>query len=208
LRGAGARSGVCNRGTDSAARIERSRAAGAASAYASSASLLKSSAATTTAYDDRHGGRRRARAGWPHAGLRIFGSLGNARLSLELSTEATLPTERSASDQTGFSARSLDAKLAPCAHAAAVGFCGLGMIGLLSVRGQGVDRIESPSSLVAGAGLRLQLLWPEQSSVAALLHAEAVILLTPRTIVLNREAVWSTAPVVFSAGLDLAAIFR
>lgn len=141
-------------------------------------------------------------------GLRIFGSLGKAPASLELSAEAMLPTERRAADQTGFRASALAGKIAPCAHVAIVGFCGLGMLGQLSVRGLGVDRIESPSSLVGGAGVRLQVLWPARSVIGGLLHAEALALFTPRTVWVNREKVWSTAPVVFSAGIDLAAIFR
>jgi hypothetical protein len=141
-------------------------------------------------------------------GLRIFGSLGNPRASIELSTEAALPAEWTAPDNTGFSASALTGKIAPCAHVSIVGFCALGMLGQLSVRGQGVDRIETPSSLVGGAGARLQLLWPSGSVLAGLLHAEALVLFTPRTILLNQRDVWSTAPVVFSAGLDLAAIFR
>ena len=141
-------------------------------------------------------------------GLRIFGSLGNARASIELSTEAGLPSERRAPDQTGFTASALTGKIAPCAHVSIVGFCGLGMLGQLSVRGQGVDRVESPSSLVGGAGARLQVLWPSGSIVGGVLHAEALVLFTPRTVVVNLTDVWSTAPVVFSAGIDLAAIFR
>jgi hypothetical protein len=142
------------------------------------------------------------------AGVRIFGSLGTSRASLELSTEAGSATERRAADGTGFSARALNGKLAPCAHFGPVGLCGVGMLGLLSVRGEGVDRIETPSSLVGGAGARLQLLWPTGSPFAGLVHAEAVVLFTPRTVSVNRDDVWSTAPVVFSAGLDLAAVFR
>jgi hypothetical protein len=141
-------------------------------------------------------------------GLRIFGSLGNAAASLELSTEVALPTERRGPDQTGFTASALTGKIAPCAHLSIVGFCGLGMVGQLSVRGQGVDRIESPSSLVGGAGARLQVLWPARSIVGALLHADALALFTPRTVLVNQADVWSTAPIVFSAGIDLAAIFR
>ncbi len=141
-------------------------------------------------------------------GLRIFGSLGNARASVELSTEAGLPVERRAADQTGFTASALTGKIAPCAHVSIVGFCGLGMVGQLSVRGRGVDRTASPSSLVGGAGARLQVLWPGDSVVGALLHVEALVLFTPRTVLINRDEVWSTAPVVFSAGIDLEAIFR
>jgi hypothetical protein len=150
-------------------------------------------------------------------GVRVFGSLGNERLSLEVSTQATLPTRWQTPtgagaapplSRPGFTARELSARLAPCVHYSIAGFCAVGMLGQLHVRGEGVDQVQSPSSLVAGAGLRAQLLWRAVPWFGALLHAEALVLATPREVLLNREEVWATAPVVLAASLDLAAIFQ
>jgi hypothetical protein len=151
-------------------------------------------------------------------GLRIFASLGNQRLSLELSTQVTYPSEQSAdatvphvaplASPPSFTARELSTKLAPCVQFAPFGLCGVFMAGQLHVRGEGVDQARSPSSLVAAAGAKLQLMWPPVPSFGVLLQAEALALLTPRDVLMNRQVVWSTAPVLLGASLDLAAIFR
>lgn len=148
-------------------------------------------------------------------GLRVFGSLGNGRVSLEVSTQATLPSEwrtettrEPPAPHPSFTARELSARLAPCFHHSVAGLCAVGMVGQLHVRGEGVDQVQSPSAVVAGAGLRAQLLWTALPSFGALIQGEALALLTPRTVVLNRRGVWSTAPIMLSASVDLAAIFR
>jgi hypothetical protein len=151
-------------------------------------------------------------------GLRIFGSLGNQRLLLELSTQATLPSEQSAeatvphlpplATPPSFSASELSAKLAPCVRFPPFGFCGVFMAGQLHVRGEGVDQLRSPSSLVAASGAKLQLVWPPTPSFGVLLQVEALALLTPRDVLMNRQIVWSTSPVLLGASLDLALIFR
>jgi hypothetical protein len=82
------------------------------------------------------------------------------------------------------------------------------MAGQLHVRGKGVDRPRSPSSLVAASGVKLQLVWPPLPSFGVLLQVEALALLTPRDVVMNRQIVWSTSPVLLGASLDLALIFE
>jgi hypothetical protein len=151
-------------------------------------------------------------------GLRIFGSVGNQRISLELSTQATLPSEESAeatiphlsplASPPSFSAGELSAKVAPCVRLPPFGICGVFMAGQLHVRGEGVDQVRSPSSLVAATGAKLQLVWPPGASFGVLLQAEALALLTPRDVLMNQQVVWSTAPVLLGASLDLAMIFR
>jgi hypothetical protein len=151
-------------------------------------------------------------------GLRVFGSLGNQRLSVEVSTQATLPSQESAeatvphlsplAPRPSFTARELSGKLAPCVRSPPFGVCGVFMVGQLHVRGEGVDQVRSPSSLVAAAGAKLQLVWPPVPSFGVLLQAEALALLTPRDVLVNQRVVWSTAPVLLGASLDLAAIFR
>lgn len=151
-------------------------------------------------------------------GLRVFGSIGSQRLSLELSTQATLPSEQSAetviphlspvASRPSFSAGELSAKLAPCVRFSPFGICGVFMAGQLHVRGEGVDQVRSPSSLVAATGAKLQLIWPAVPSFGVLLQAEALALLTPRDVLMNQQVVWSTAPVLLGASLDLGVIFR
>jgi hypothetical protein len=141
-------------------------------------------------------------------GLRVFGSLRARHLSVEVSTGLALPTRETLPDHTGFSASSLTGRVTPCAHFSVAGLCAVGALGQLSVRGEGVDQVKSPSSFVAGAGARVEVMWPALSALGVLVHLEALALLTRRTVFLNQEPVWSTAPIVLSAGFDLAAIFR
>ena len=91
---------------------------------------------------------------------------------------------------------------------APVDACALGFAGLLSVRGDGVDQVRSPSTAMLGAGLRLLLVFPELERAAMLAHLDVAVLFTPRDVMLNREVVWSTAPIAATLGFDVAAIFR
>jgi hypothetical protein len=141
-------------------------------------------------------------------GLRVFGSIWTRRLSVEVSTGLTLPTTLTLPDRSGFSASSLTGSVAPCVRVSFVGLCAVGALGQLSVRGQGVDQIRSPSSLMAAGGGRIEVLWPALSALGVLIHLEALALATPRTVLLNQQPVWSTAPVVLGAGIDLGALFR
>jgi len=141
-------------------------------------------------------------------GLRVLGVLSRKAWSLELSAHATLPAELRQADATGFTARELGANLVPCLRWEPVGLCAVGTLSLLHVRGQGVDRIGSPSSTTGGIGGRLQLFWPALERLGVVVQGEALAVLSPRDVLLNRATVWSTAPVAFTAILDFAAIFR
>jgi hypothetical protein len=140
-------------------------------------------------------------------GLRVFGTLSKESWSFELSAHATLPGELKFADATGFTAHELGANLAPCLRLAPFGFCAVGTLSLLRVRGQGVDHIGSPSSLTGGLGTRLQLLWPALERFGVLVQGEALAVLGPRDVILNETKVWSSAPVAFTVMLDFAAIF-
>jgi hypothetical protein len=142
------------------------------------------------------------------AGLRVFGVYSRARWSLELSAHATLPAELQQADGTGFSSRELGANLAPCARFAPLGLCAVGTLSVLHIRGYGVDRVGSPSSITGGVGGRLQLLWPALQRFGVVVQGEALVNLAPRDVLLNQTTVWSTAPLAFTAILDFAAIFR
>jgi hypothetical protein len=152
-------------------------------------------------------GRRGTQPG-VSAGVRSFGALRSADWALSLEAAGTLPTTQRSAEGSGFSARELGLALAPCLRRGVVDACGLGTASLFSVRGEGVDRVRTPSTVLFGAGLRLQLAWPELERLALLARVDVVALLTPRDVIVNRERVWSTAPLAVTLGLDAAAIFR
>jgi hypothetical protein len=141
-------------------------------------------------------------------GLRLLGVLSRKPWSLELSAHATWPTEFRQPDATGFTARELGANLVPCLRWHAIGLCAVGTLSVLSVRGQGVDRIGSPSATTGGIGGRLQLFWPALERFGVVVQGEALAVVSPRDVLLNRMTVWSTSPVAFTAILDFTAIFR
>lgn len=141
-------------------------------------------------------------------GVRVFGALSLERWLVELSAHATLPSEIHQADGTGFTSRELGASLAPCLQLPPIGLCGVGTASLLHARGQGVDQIRSPSSVTLGLGGRLQLRWPALERFGVVVQGEALAVLLPREVLLNRQTAWSTAPVAFTAMLDFAAIFR
>ncbi len=140
-------------------------------------------------------------------GLRLFGAISGPAAALELSAHASLPSERQLDDGTGFTGQELGLNLVPCVRFSPAGLCAVGTLSLLRVRGQGVDHIRAPSALTGGAGGRIQLFWPALERLGVLVQAEALAVLAPQDVLVNQTKVWSTAPLVFTAILDFAAIF-
>lgn len=141
-------------------------------------------------------------------GVRLFAGLSQEQWSLELSGHATLPSEFQLADGSGFTANELGANLVPCLRISTFGLCALGTLSVIHVRGHGVDRVGSPSSLTGGFGGRLQLGWPALERFGVVVQGEALAVLAPRHVSLNQTTVWSTAPVALTVMLDFVAIFR
>jgi len=141
-------------------------------------------------------------------GGRLFGAITEDWWTLALGVHAVLPGRFRQPDGTGFSAHQLGLALAPCLRFSALGACAVGSLSILRVRGEGVDRVGTPSSVVGGVGARAQLFWPELERMGILVEGDALVVLTPRDVLLNGARVWSTAPVVVTVALDFAAIFR
>jgi hypothetical protein len=141
-------------------------------------------------------------------GLRLFAGVRRGALSVEFSAEATLPVTLRQPDGTGFSANTLGATIAPCAHRDCVSLCAVGMLGLLAVRGFGVDDARSPSSLFGKVGLRLAFDPWLSSRWTAGIHVDGLANLTPSTVSLNELPVWTTPTLTLIVGVDVAAILR
>lgn len=139
-------------------------------------------------------------------GFRLFAAARGSALSLELSPEVTLPVKLRRADGTGFSATSYAATLVPCARRSRLAVCAVGMLGVLAVRGFGVDDARSPSSIVAKAGLRLAFDQPLSRHWALGAHADGTRTLTPRTVLLNEVPVWTTPKLGLMVGIDLAVL--
>lgn len=141
-------------------------------------------------------------------GARAFGSVATRSVLLELSAHAIAPAALRQADGSGFTAYELGASLAPCLRLPPLDMCAVGTASMLHVRGEGVDRIGTPSSVLAAAGGRIQLLWPRLGSLGVLLAGEVVAILTPRDVLLNGSKVWSTAPAAVTLSLNFAGIFE
>jgi hypothetical protein len=139
-------------------------------------------------------------------GFRLFAAARGSALSLELSPELTLPVTFRRADGTGFSASSYAATLVPCARRGGLGLCAVGMLGVLAVRGFGVDDARSPSSMMAKAGLRLAFDQPLSEHLALGAHADGLATLTTRTVLLNEVPVWTTPKLGLMVGIDLAVL--
>jgi hypothetical protein len=138
------------------------------------------------------------------AGLRLFAAAREGALSLELSPEVSLPVTLRRADGTGISATSYAATLVPCARRGRLALCAVGMLGVLAVRGLGVDDARSPSSFVARAGLRLAFEQPLSRHWALGAHADGLARLMPRTVLLNEIPVWTTPNLGLMVGIDFA----
>lgn len=152
-----------------------------------------------------------AQSGWQPGlavGIRVFGALRADIWSLGLDAHATLPTTERVPTGGAFSARELAFSVAPCLRRTVVDICALGRLGVVSVEGQGVDEPRSPSAPQLAVGARLQLVWPALAHAASLVHLDVLAQLFPRDVRLNRERVWSTAPLAVALGLDVAALFK
>jgi hypothetical protein len=139
---------------------------------------------------------------------RLFVTGRLARTSLELGAEAALTSTMRVADGSGFAHSFFAATAAACRHLGSVAACGLGKVGEIRGRGLGVDRPASPSGLVTQAGLRVALSHDLGKLCFAMLRADALAMLTPWTVTLNRAAVWSTPRFGASIGIDLAVRFR
>jgi hypothetical protein len=141
-------------------------------------------------------------------GGRAFGAVAIDAALLELSAHASGLSRLRQADGSGFSSYEIGASLAPCFRLPPLGFCAVGTASYLHVRGEGVDLTRSPSSLLAAAGGRVQLLWPKLGRFGLLLAGEVVAILTPRDVSLNESTVWSTAPVAVTLSLNFAGILN
>lgn len=152
-----------------------------------------------------------AQRGWQPGvavGLRTFGAWRADWWAFVLDAHATLPTTERVPAGGGFSARELALSLAPCFRRGLVDLCALGRVGFVSVKGEGVDDARAPRAPQVALGVRLQLVWPELARLVSLAHLDLLAQLFPRDVLLNRERVWSTAPLAVALGVDVAALFK
>lgn len=187
---------------------------------ASTASNAESTAATSDTplrpVRDRHGLRISAGLGpslalgiapHPTAIGRIFVSGRIDPLSVELAVDGALPTNRVASDGSGFSFTRFAAGAAACGHVGALAACVLGTLGRLQASGLGVDRPASPAGLFSQVGGRIAATHDLGDRYFVDARAEGLVMLTSWTVKLDDAAVWATPRIGGLIGVDVGLHF-
>jgi len=139
---------------------------------------------------------------------RIFCALQYAAASIELGAEASLPTTTRQTDGIGFRQNLILGTVAACGHYRFASACALGKFGQIRVSGLGVDAPSSPTGFIAQAGPRVAATLRLGEQLLLLVHADALFLLTPWAVELNRTAIWTMPWFGAVLGVDLAARFH
>jgi hypothetical protein len=142
------------------------------------------------------------------ASARLFFGARRDNLSLEIGAEASLPSTAHQADSSGFREYLISMGAAACAHRRAISACALGKVGQVRVSGFGVDQPRSAAGIVGQAGLRLAATLEFGGPWSATAHFDALGLLTPYTVELNRVGLWKMPRLAALAGIDLTARFR
>jgi hypothetical protein len=143
----------------------------------------------------------------PTALGRIFVSGRIDPLSVELSVDGALPTNRVASDGSGFSFTRFAAGAAACGHVRAFAACVTGTLGRLQASGLGVDRPASPAGLFSQVGGRIAGTHDLGDRYFVGARAEGLVMLSSWTVKLDDAAVWATPRIGGLIGVDVGLHF-
>jgi len=138
---------------------------------------------------------------------RLFLALQSGWFGLEGGAEASLPSTKREAYGGGFRHDLQLGTLGLCGWYTSIAACGLGKIGRVHVQGLGVDKPNSSDGLAAQLGPRFAYSLQLGNHFVLLEHIEALYLLTPWTVELNRVVVWSMPRFSVSAGIELAVRF-
>lgn len=139
---------------------------------------------------------------------RVFVAAHVGRAAVELGVEASWPTRMYQDHGGGFRHQLTLGSLAACVGHKGLQLCGVGKLGALNVHGLAVDNAESPTGFVAFAGGRAAYTLDLGDHVALLAHGDALALLTPWTVSVNRSDIWVMPRFGGNAGIDLLIRFR
>jgi hypothetical protein len=139
---------------------------------------------------------------------RLFFGVRRSALAVEVGAEASYPSTERQWDGSGFRQNLIGASAALCGHRQSLSACVLGKASQVRVSGLGVDQRRSPTGLIAQAGFRIAAALELGGAWSATAHLDALGLLTPCTINLNKVGVWEMPRLGAMAGIDVSARFR
>jgi hypothetical protein len=141
------------------------------------------------------------------ADFRLFIAVRRNDLSIEISGDASYPSDELRWHGFGFRSRWMGGMAAFCGHLSAFSTCALGRVGKLRIEGLGVDRPESPSSVVAQTGLRLGGTAELSKGWFVTARLEGFLSLTPHTVQMNDVELWRMPHTSGLLGLDVGLRF-
>jgi len=138
---------------------------------------------------------------------RVFGSIAWPRWSLELATEANLPTLVQREDGAGFSSQELLASLAGCRDFSPFSACLLAKAGEVRVSGKNIDVPASSTGAILETGLRIKATQRIYRSAYVSVFADGLVLPIRWGVTLDRNVVWTSPRFVEMLGLDVSVHF-
>lgn len=139
---------------------------------------------------------------------RLFAGAEQRQLSFELGLEGTLPVTEREADGSGFRQYILGGSVTACRQFGIAAGCLIGKAGQLRIAGFGVDEPRAPAAFVAQAGVRVGARLNLSDTWFVSPHADALGLLTPRSVTLNQAAVWHLPTLSALVGIDAGGRFR
>ena len=139
---------------------------------------------------------------------RVFGSLAQTHWSLELATEASLPTTIRRADGAGFSHQEVLASVAGCGTLNAWSACLLTKAGKIWISGKDIDVPASASGPILEIGVRGSATQRIFRRTYASLHADFLVLPMNWQVTLDRTVVWASPRFAQTLGLDVAMRFE
>jgi hypothetical protein len=139
---------------------------------------------------------------------RLFAGAHYGAASVEIGGEATVPTSAQLDDRSGFRHQYVAGTLALCGNRGPWSACGIGKLGVVWIRGFGVDVPLSASGLQPSAGGRIALTQRLWDRISATARAEWLASLRPWNVAINYTTIWETPRSNVLFGLDLGVTFE
>jgi hypothetical protein len=139
---------------------------------------------------------------------RLFVGARYGAASIEIGGEATAPTSTQLDDRSGFRHQYVAGTLALCGNRGPWSACGIGKLGVIRVRGFGVDVPLSASGLQPSAGARVALTQRLWDRIFATARAEWLASLTSWNVEVNHTTTWEMPRSSVLFGFDVGGIFE
>lgn len=139
---------------------------------------------------------------------RIFGSVAWPNWSLELATEASLPTTIRRADGAGFTHQQVMATVAGCGISNWFSACLVAKAGEVRVAGKNIDDPTSAMGPVFETGLRARATQPIYGRAYMAVYADALLRPVLWAVTLDRSVVWTSPRFTRTIGFDVALRFE